>query len=241
MKMTLAATPRETKPGASASRRLRKEGLVPAILYGDETAPALLTVQAKDLIKNLNIEAFYSSIITLDIAGQKQPAILRALQRDVVQSTKILHADFQRVNPTKPFRKSVGLHFINEEIAPGVKEQAGVISHAMSHIEIKCLPEFLPEFITVDVGHLKLNEAIHLRELILPKNVSFAHDNQDQVVVGVYPPKAAEVDTGAPMAPVEVGSTKVKKADAAATVGKDSKKDGPKNDKKDMKKAKDKK
>lgn len=243
---TLQATSRETQ-GSSASRRLRRASEVPAILYGDNKAATMIALNANELTKNLKVEAFYSQILTLKLNGTEETAILRALQRHPIQSNKILHADFQRINMNKEFKKSVPLHFIHEDTAVGVKEQGGIISHVLSKVEISCFPKHLPEFIEVDLSQLKLNEAIHLSNLKLPEHVKLAHavtdKAHDHLVVSIHAPKVASEEPESTAAPVasEVAASKVKKADAAATASSDKKQGGVKDDKKDMKKAKDKK
>lgn len=225
--------------GTSASRRLRHTGLVPGILYGDDKKAEQLSIPANALTKALKNEAFYSHILTLVVNGKEESAVLRALQRHPVKPT-ILHADFQRVNMNKEFKKSVPIHFLNEDISVGVKA-SGIIAHMMSSIEISCLPKHLPEFITVDLANLELNKSIHLSQIKLPEHVKLAraikNEASDHVVVSIHMPKVvAEVPDGAPVAPVAVAASKVKTVEAALTASKkDAGKGAVKNDKKDMK------
>ena len=129
-----------TDVGKGASRRLRRLGdRVPAIIYGDEKEPENISLLHKDLMKQLENEAFYSHIITIQKDGGDQEVILKDLQRHPSKS-KILHADFLRVSKTKKLHTKVPLHFLNEDSCIGVKQQGGTISHNMTDLEISCLP-----------------------------------------------------------------------------------------------------
>src|SRR6478609_7608309 len=165
---TLQAQARADK-GKGASRRLRRlNDQVPAILYGDDKAPVMLSVPHKDLWKCLDAEAFYSSIITLSVDGQPHKVVLRDLQRHPA-APRILHADFQRVSGTKKIHIRVPLHFIHEDSCVGVKQQGGAINHSMSELEVSCLAADLPEFIEVDLAAVEVNQIVHISDLKLPK------------------------------------------------------------------------
>ena len=167
---TLQAHARADK-GKGASRRLRRlNDLVPAILYGDDKTPAMLSVPHKDLMKCLDSEAFYSSVITLDVDGQPHRVLLRDLQRHP-SAPRILHVDFQRVSGTRKIHMRVPLHFINEESCVGVKQQGGAISHNMNELEVSCLAADLPEFIEVDLAAVEVGQIVHISDLKLPKGV----------------------------------------------------------------------
>ncbi|MBK8102406.1 MAG: 50S ribosomal protein L25/general stress protein Ctc [Cellvibrionales bacterium] len=186
---TLQAQTRADK-GKGASRRLRRlNNEVPAILYGDDKAPAMLSVPHKDLAKCLESEAFYSSIITLTVDGQAQKVLLRDLQRHPA-APRILHADFQRVSGTKKIHMRVPLHFINEDICAGVKQQGGAINHSMNELEVSCLAADLPEFIEVDLAAVVVDQIVHISDLKLPKgveSVALSHGaDHDLPVVAVH-------------------------------------------------------
>jgi large subunit ribosomal protein L25 len=167
---TLQAYVRADK-GKGASRRLRRlNAQVPAILYGDDKTPAMLSVPHKDLLKCLDSEAFYSSIITLDIDGQPHKVLLRDLQRHPARPI-ILHVDFQRVSGTRKIHIRVPLHFINEDSCVGVKQQGGSISHSMNELEVSCLAADLPEFIEVDLAAVEVGQVVHISDLKLPQGV----------------------------------------------------------------------
>ncbi|HQQ63055.1 MAG TPA: 50S ribosomal protein L25/general stress protein Ctc [Pseudomonadales bacterium] len=167
---TLQAQARADK-GKGASRRLRRQqDQVPAILYGDDKTPVMLSLSHKDLLKCLDSEAFYSSIITLNLDGQSHKVLLRDLQRHPAAPI-VLHADFQRVSGTRKIHMRVPLHFINEESCVGVKQQGGAISHNMTELEVSCLAADLPEFIEVDLAAVEVGQVIHISDLKLPKGV----------------------------------------------------------------------
>jgi len=155
--------------GKGASRRLRHEGKVPAILYGAGKKPQSLTLNHDEIIQHLESEAFYSQVLTMVANGKKQRAILRDIQRHAFKP-KIMHMDFQRINANVKLTTSVPLHFINEQECVGFKE-GGIISHQMNELEVSCLPADLPEYIEVDVVALEIGESIHISEITLPEGV----------------------------------------------------------------------
>jgi large subunit ribosomal protein L25 len=171
--------------GTSASRRLRRAGMVPGIVYGGEAAPLVIETHHNDLLLKMKKEAFHASIITLNVDGKKQQVLLRDYQMHAYKQ-QILHIDFQRVDATHELHVKVPLHFLNEETAPGVKLNGGLVNHVMTEIDIQCLAADLPEFIEVDIGALNVGESIHVSQLVLPKGVKVAaHTAEDGVVVGV--------------------------------------------------------
>ena len=159
-----------TDEGKGASRRLRHNGLTPAIIYGGKEAPQSITLEHKELIKHLEHEAFYSHIISLNVEGKAQDVILKDLQRHPAKAI-VMHADFLRVSSTEKFTTKVPLHFINEDKAPGVKLGGGIVSHIMTDLEISCLPKDLPEYIEVDLGELELGGTVHISDIKLPEGV----------------------------------------------------------------------
>ena len=173
--------------GKGASRRLRHEGKVPAILYGDGKKPQSLILLHNEIIKHLENEAFYSHILTLVANGKKQRAIIRDIQRHPFK-LKVTHMDFQRVNSRTKLTTSVPLHFINEDICIGFKA-SGIVSHQMNELEISCLPKDLPEYIEVDVTNLDIGDSIHISDITLPEGVesiALAHgESHDLPVVSV--------------------------------------------------------
>ncbi len=183
MKFELNAQAR-TLQGSGASRRLRRAGKVPGIIYGGEAAPQAIELDHNDLLLDMKKEAFHASILTIALNGKKQQVLLRDTQMHAYKP-QILHVDFQRVSATEELHIMVPLHFINEDTAPGVKLSGGLVNHVLTEVDVQCLPKNLPEFIEVDVGALEVGESIHLSQLKLPKGVKLTHEDDDSLVVGV--------------------------------------------------------
>jgi large subunit ribosomal protein L25 len=156
--------------GKGASRRLRHQGKVPAIIYGGGRAPRCLSFDHNKVLKQLEDEAFYSSVLNIKVGSKSQAVILKDLQRHPAKP-RIMHMDFQRIVEDEEIRMNVPLHFIGEDIAPGVKTGGGKVSHLMSDVEIVCLPRYLPEYIDVDVSNLELDEILTLSDIKLPEGV----------------------------------------------------------------------
>ena len=184
-----------TDTGKGASRRLRHANKIPAILYGAGKDPENLALAQKDVQYELQHEAFFTQVLELNIGGKKQDVLLRDLQHHPYKQD-ILHMDFQRVEAKKEMHVNVPLHFINEDIAPGVKTEGGAVSHVMSEVEVVCLPKNIPEFIDVDLSELHLGEIVHLSDLKMPAGVEvFAlkqGEEHDSAVASIHARKVAE-------------------------------------------------
>jgi len=182
--------------GKGASRRLRRAGQVPAIIYGAHKEPTMITLGHNELIKNLEHEAFYSHVLDLKLGSKKEKVVLKDLQRHPSKPF-ILHVDFLRVSAKEKIRMNVPLHFMNEETAPGVK-QGGRVAHTLTDIEVSCLPKDLPEYIEVDMAEVEIGQAIHLSELALPKGIEIPAlaqgADQDAVVVSIHAAKVVSED-----------------------------------------------
>ena len=208
----LVAEFRETQ-GKGASRRLRHEGKVPAILYGGHADARTLTLNHQKLLIMLDIERFYSTILNLKVGDQTQSAILKDVQRHPFKNA-ILHIDFQRVEENEKIRISIPLHFTGAAVSPGVKSQGGIVSHMRNEAEVTCLPKDLPEFIEVDISGLSLNESIHLSQLKIPVGVTLVDlAKEDAAVVAIHSPRAEEPE---PTAAVAAGAPAAEGAAAAA-------------------------
>ena len=166
MAIEISARKREVQ-GTGASRRLRRLGRVPGIVYGGEQGPVTIELDHKDLYLNLRNEKFHASILTLEVGGAKQQVLLRAVNMHPFKA-QVQHIDFQRVSKDKKIHMKVPLHFINAENSPGVKEQGGLANHVLNELDITCLPDDLPGFIEVDMGNLAMGNSIHVKELKLP-------------------------------------------------------------------------
>ena len=180
-----------TLQGSGASRRLRRAGKVPGIIYGGEAAPQAIELDHNELLLDMKKEAFHASILNIVLGGKKQQVLLRDTQMHAYK-LQILHVDFQRVTATEELHLMVPLHFINEDSAPGVKLSGGLVNRVLTEVDVQCLPRNLPEFIEVDVGALEVGESIHLSELKLPKGVKLTHEDDNSLVVGIVGKGGAE-------------------------------------------------
>ena len=180
--------------GKGASRRLRSAGKVPAILYGGHKDPTSITLTHNELAHQVASEAFFSHILTINLDGKEENAIVKDLQRHPSKPI-IMHIDLQRVSATENIRVHVPLHFINEATSPGVKG-GGLVAHSVIEVEVQCLPKSLPEYIEVDLGNLELNQIIHLSDLKLPAGVELVElshgEGHDQAVASIHMPRAAK-------------------------------------------------
>ncbi len=156
--------------GKGASRRLRREGKVPAILYGGGRPPRNLAFDHNKVIQQLENESFYSSVLNVKVGDKEQAVILKDLQRHPAKR-QILHMDLQRIREDEVIRMNVPIHFLNEEIAVGVKQGGGSVSRLMTDVEVVCLPKNLPEYLEVDIADLELDELRYISDIPLPEGV----------------------------------------------------------------------
>jgi len=190
--------------GKGASRRLRQTGKVPAIIYGGGRQPRALMFEQHKVLKKLENEAFYSSILNIKVGDKSQAAILKDLQRHPAKPI-IMHMDFQRVVDDVEIRMNVPLHFINETIAIGVKQGGGAVSHLMNDVEVACLPKHLPEFLEVDIAALELDQMLYLSDIKLPEGVEIPMlaqgEEHNHAIVSIHVIKAAQVEEEEDAAP----------------------------------------
>ncbi len=185
----VAAQPR-TDTGKGASRRLRRTGLVPGIVYGGNAEPMMISVRHNELERQLDYEAFYSSLLDLQLGGETTKVVLKDLQRHPAKPF-LLHVDFLRVSRDEKLRLTLPIHFLNEEGCPGVKA-GGKVSHNITEIEVSCLPADLPEFLSVDMAGMNVGDIVHVAELQLPPNVELTHSIEPETpVVMIYTPQVA--------------------------------------------------
>jgi large subunit ribosomal protein L25 len=229
----IVADTRGASQGKGASRRLRHAGKVPAILYGGHIAPQNITLDHQSLLTMLEKERFYTSILSLRIGDEKHTAILKDIQRHPAKK-QILHLDLQRVLDNEPIRMNIPLHFINANIAPGVKTGGGQVSHLLNEVEVVCLPKDLPEYIEVDMAAMEMNDSKHLSDLVLPANVELVllSHGRDEAVVSVHHARVAEEAAapaaGAEAAPAAAAPAKAGAAPAKAAAAAPAKKEGGK-------------
>ena len=191
------AFPRNTE-GRGASRRMRRTGKAPGIVYGGSAQPQPIELDHNALIHALRNEAFHASILTMKVDGTSTQVLLRDVQMHPFRD-QVLHVDFQRIDPSRRIHMKVPLHFINADQSPAVKVQAAIVSHVMTEIDIACLPKDLPEFIEVDLSQLDTAHSLHVSGVKLPPGVTaVASRSGDPVVATAVVPKAAVETEEAP-------------------------------------------
>ena len=184
--------------GTGASRRLRNAGKVPGIVYGAGT-PATIELDHNALYFALKKEAFHSSILEMELDGQTQKVLLRDFQMHAWKQ-QVLHVDFQRVDETTRLRKKVPLHFTGEDVSPAVKTDKCVISHVATELEIECLANQLPEFVTIDLSGLVKSQSLHVSDLKLPDGIkAVRHGTLNPAIVSATLPKEEEEVVAAPV------------------------------------------
>jgi len=227
--------------GRGASRRMRRTGKAPGIVYGGTVAPTPIELDHNALIHALRNEAFHASILTMKIDGAATKVLLRDVQMHPFKN-EVMHVDFQRIDENRKIHMKVPLHFVNAEVSPAVKVSGAIVSHVMTEIDINCLPKDLPEFIDVDLSELDTGHSLHVSAMKLPAGVTVVSTGKlDPVVATAVVPKAiveteegeAAAAEGAVAAPAE---GEAKPADAKAADKGGDKKDEKKDDKKDDKK-----
>ena len=186
-----------TDLGKGASRRLRHAGKVPAVLYGAGQKAVSLTLSHNKVFQAQEFEAFYSHVLTLNVAGESVEVLVKDMQRHAFRPI-VTHIDFLRVDAKKAVHTHVPLHFINEKTANAVKVLGGHAEHHISDVEISCLPADLPEFIEVDLANVELGQTLHLTDLVLPKGVTLLELNKgeshDLAVVTIKASKGPKAD-----------------------------------------------
>lgn len=186
-----------TDAGKGASRRLRRSGQVPAVVYGGHAEPASIEILHNTVWLASHHEWFYSSILDLNVDGQVQKVILRDMQRHPVKPL-IMHLDFLRVSADEAIRVRVPLHFLNQDTSPAGKAGGVVITHEVNEVEVSCLPADLPEFIELDLSSLKAGDTVHLSDVKLPSGVEIPElklgKEHDVAVVIARQSKAGESD-----------------------------------------------
>ena len=182
MSIEINAVKRDVK-GTGASRRARRAGNVPGVVYGAGKDAVNIEMNTKELFLQFRHEAFHASILSLNLDGKKENVLLRDFQMHPVRNT-IQHMDFQRVSANEKIHVKVPFHFLHEDTAPGVKVGGGIVAHILTEAEVSCLPKDLPEFIEVDLAALEIGHSVHLSQITLPKGVEFvalAHSNDAAV------------------------------------------------------------
>jgi large subunit ribosomal protein L25 len=176
--------------GRGASRRLRRSGKAPGIVYGGTATPTPIELDHNALIHALRNEVFHASILTMKLDGGATKVLLRDVQMHPFRN-EVLHVDFQRVDENRKIHMKVPLHFVNAELSPAVKVSGAIVSHVLTDLDIICLPKDLPEFIEVDLSELDTGRSLHVRGVKLPPGVTaVSHGSVDPVVATAVVPKA---------------------------------------------------
>jgi len=201
--MKFTATARSVQ-GSSASRRLRRAGRVPAIVYGGSAAPLNIELDHNEIYHALRKEEFHASILQMQLEGAKdEQVLLRSVQWHAYKP-QVLHVDFQRVDANQALHTKVPLHFLNAEVSPAVKLSGAIISHVLTELEITCLPAALPQFIEIDLKDLLPGASVHLADIKLPKGVTYVpHGGEPNPLLAAAVVKggAAAADDAAEAAP----------------------------------------
>ncbi|ANE56873.1 MULTISPECIES: 50S ribosomal protein L25/general stress protein Ctc [Methylomonas] len=155
--------------GSASAKVVRRQGKVPAVIYGGSASPQMLVLDHNEIVKHLTHEAVYSHVLDVTVDGKTEKAVLKHIQRHPAKP-QILHMDFMRVDDSHRLKVHVPLHFVNEAVCVGVKK-GGVVTHAMTDVEVVCMPSALPEFIEVDLAGVDIGATIHLSDLVLPAGV----------------------------------------------------------------------
>ena len=192
--ITITAQLREIT-GTNKVRNLRKNKMVPAVIYGNEAEVQKVNIPLNELLKASQNDLFYTQILLIAIDGKEEKVVLKELQREP-QKGKLLHADFMRVSRKTILKVTVPINFINEENCLGVKTEGGVIIKTAREIEVSCSAENIPESIDIDIENLNLNESLRLSDILLPEGAEIPGltEETDQLVVSVNPPKAVIED-----------------------------------------------
>ena len=223
MKIAIKAESRKVQ-GTGASRRLRRADKVPGIVYGGGKDATVIELDHNDIYHKLKLEAFHASILDMDLDGKSEQVLLRDVQMHAWKQN-VLHVDFQRIAADKKIHMKVPLHFVNADIAPGVKLSGGIVSHIINELDISCLPKDLPEFIEVDLKDLVSGHSIHISNLKMPAGVDSValHRGDDQSVATIIIPRAVAAEE-------EVAATAVSAADVPAANQKAKEEEAPKKD-----------
>ena len=214
-----------TQEGRGASRRMRRAGKAPGIVYGGSTAPQPIELDHNALFHALRNEAFHASILTMKLDGAATRVLLRDVQMHPFRN-EILHVDFQRVDENRRIHMKVPLHFVNEEISPAVKLSGALVSHVQNEVDIACLPKDLPEFIEVDLSNLAVGQSLHASGVKLPVGVTLvSHGKLDPVVATAVMPRAHVEAEEAAAAEAAAGATPAAAPEAKPAEKKEAGKD----------------
>lgn len=234
----LNAEPRSDS-GKGASRRLRHQGMVPAIVYGGDSDPVKISIPHNKIFHELEHETIYTQVIELQVGDLTEEVILRDLQRHPYKN-KVMHADFFRIDKNKPIKIVVPIHVLNTEDCVGVRQDGGMITQTVTETEIIALPKNLPEYLEIDAAELHLGDALHLSNIVMPEGVELTAlmnieeeelDDHDIGVVSVVKTREEVIEEEAPEAPEgEEGEVAEGEAEGEAAEGETDKSEGEASD-----------
>ena len=199
---TLTATVR-SGTGKGAARSVRREGRIPGVIYGGGDAPESITLDYRDLNKLIYAGHFLTTIFEIDVGGRKERVIPRDYQLDVVRDTP-MHIDFLRLKAGSSLRIDVPVHFINQDICPGLKK-GGTLNIVLHTVEMRVPADAIPEAITVDLGKADINESIHISAVSLPEGCKPIIKDRDFTVATIVPPLVVEETPAAAAAAAPAG------------------------------------
>ncbi|QLC24517.1 50S ribosomal protein L25/general stress protein Ctc [Parasphingopyxis algicola] len=185
--LTLSAEARE-RAGKGASRAMRREGRVPAVIYGDKKDPEPIHLAERELMKLLHTGHFMNSLVSLDIGGSKTNALPKDVQFHPVND-RPMHVDFLRIGKGATVTLAVPVSFVNEEESPGLK-RGGVLNVVRHELELTCPADDIPSEIVVELDGLEVGDSVHISQVELPEGVTSAIDDRDFTIAGVVAPSA---------------------------------------------------
>ncbi len=182
------------RTGSNKARVIRKvDGMIPAIIYGDEKDSLNIKLRLNELTKASQNELFYTQVLIIKNGDLEEKVVLKELQKDPAKG-KFLHADFLRVSRKTKLKVIIPINFLNEEECAGVKNEGGVLNKTIREVEVMCLAGNIPESIDIDVKALDLGQSVRLTEINLPDGAEIPGltEETDQMVISVNAPKAVE-------------------------------------------------
>lgn len=201
MAKTMALTAeRRDRAGKGAARAARRENKVPAVIYGDKKEPTLINVESRDVTKLWDTGHFMSTLLDLDVAGETTRVIARDVQLDPVRDW-VIHVDFLRLGKGAKINVMIPVTFINEEEAPGIEKDKGILNVVRHEVELLCLATNLPDEIVVDLTGKEIGDAIHISEVTLPEGAKPTITDRDFTIATIAAPTLAPVEDDAPEAP----------------------------------------
>ena len=179
---SIAATKRD-RVGKGAARALRRESKTPAVIYGDKKPPLPIAVDTKDMFMKLHAGGFLTTVVNIEVEGEKIAALPRDYQLDPVKDT-LVHVDFLRVSKGAKIAVEVPVHFLNEETSPGIK-RGGVLNIVRHAVELECPYDAIPDAITIDLAGLDIGDSVHISAVTLPNGVNPTITDRDFTIATI--------------------------------------------------------